>query len=103
MVCRIREDDAVGNLSGQRGNGRLIGHVSRREEQRSLLAVEVGKLILQEHVVMAGSRNVARPPRTGSDPIDSVMHCREHHRMLAQELWLRGRAASFPPPAAPDQ
>ena len=32
---------------------------------------------------MAGSRNVARPARTGSDPIDSVMHCREHHRMLA--------------------
>ena len=32
---------------------------------------------------MAGSRNVARPARAGSDPIESVMHCCEHHRMLA--------------------
>jgi hypothetical protein len=32
---------------------------------------------------MAGSRNVARSPRAGSDPIDSFMHCCEHHRMLA--------------------
>jgi hypothetical protein len=32
---------------------------------------------------MAGSRNVARPPpRAGSDPIDSFMHCCEHHRAL---------------------
>ena len=32
---------------------------------------------------MAGSRNVARPPRAGADPINSFMHCCEHHRMLA--------------------
>ena len=32
---------------------------------------------------MAGSRNVARPARAGSDPIESVMHCCEHRRMLA--------------------
>ena len=32
---------------------------------------------------MAGSRNVARPARAGSDPIDSLMHCCEHRRMLA--------------------
>ena len=32
---------------------------------------------------MAGSRNVARAPRAGSDPINSFMHCCEHHRMLA--------------------
>ena len=83
MVSRIGKDDAVGDLSGQRGNSRLIGHVSRREEQRSLLTVQIGKLILQEHVVMAGSRNVARSPRAGSDPINSFMHCCEHHRMLA--------------------
>src|SRR6266404_6501333 len=83
MVCRIGKDDAVGNLPGQRRNSRLIGHVSRREEQRSLLAVEIGKLILLEHVVMAGPRNVARPARAGSDPIESLMHRCEDCRMLA--------------------
>ena len=83
VVCSVGEDDTVGNLSGQRGNSRLIGDVSRREEQRSLLAVKVSKLTFQEHVVMARPGNVARPARAGSDPIDSVMHCCEHRRMLA--------------------
>src|SRR5690348_6435392 len=32
---------------------------------------------------MAGSRNVARSARAGSDPINSFMHCCEHHRVLA--------------------
>jgi hypothetical protein len=32
---------------------------------------------------MAGSRNIARLACAGSDPINSVMHCCEHHRMLA--------------------
>src|SRR4029077_13163162 len=43
VVCGIGEDDTVRSLPSQRGNSRLIGHVSRREEQRSLLAVQVGK------------------------------------------------------------
>jgi hypothetical protein len=32
---------------------------------------------------MAGSRNVARPAGAGSNPIDGLMHCCEHRRMLA--------------------
>src|ERR1700758_154344 len=43
VVCRIGEDDTVGNLSRQCGNSGLIRDVSRGEEQRSLLAMEVGK------------------------------------------------------------
>ena len=83
VVCRVGKDDTVGNLSGQRGNSGLIRDVSRGEEQRPLLVVEVGKLMFQKHVVMAGPANVARPTRAGSDPIDSLMHRSEHRRMLA--------------------
>jgi hypothetical protein len=61
----------------------LIGDISRREEQRPLLAVVVGELMFQKHVVMAGPGNVARPARAGSDVIDSLMHRCEHRRMLA--------------------
>src|ERR1700746_3906723 len=43
-------------------------------------------------VVMAGSRNVARPPPAGSDPIDSFMHCGEHYRMLAHAQVIVGTA-----------
>ena len=39
---------------------------------------------------MAGSRNVSRPPRAGSDPIESVMHCCEHRRMLAHSQIIVG-------------
>ena len=83
VVCGIGEDDTVRNLSGQRGNSRLIGDVSRGEEQRPLFAVEVGKLIFQEHVVMAGPGNVARAAGAGSDPIECFVHGCEHRRMLA--------------------
>src|SRR6202045_1975024 len=41
-------------------------------------------------MVMAGSRNVARPARAGSDPIESVMHCCEHRRMLAHSQIIVG-------------
>src|ERR1700730_2180870 len=61
----------------------LIGDISRREEQRPLLAVVVGELMFQKHVVMAGPGNVARPARAGSDVIDSLMHRCDHRRMLA--------------------
>ena len=83
VVCGVGEDDTVRNLSGQRGNSRLIGDVSRREEQRSLLAVKVSKLTFQEYVVMARPGNVARPAGAGSDPIESLMHRCEDCRMLA--------------------
>ena len=39
---------------------------------------------------MAGSRNIARPARAGSDPIESVMHCCEHRRMLAHSQIIVG-------------
>ena len=62
VVCRIGEHDTVGNLSGQRGNSRLIGDISRSEQQRPFFAVEIRKLIFQEHMVMAGSGMLSVPP-----------------------------------------
>jgi len=41
-------------------------------------------------MVMAGSLYVARPARAGSDPIESVMHCCEHRRMLAHSQVIVG-------------
>jgi hypothetical protein len=44
--------------------------------------VEIGKLVFQEHVIMAGSGNVACAADAGSDPIECLVHCCEHYRML---------------------
>jgi hypothetical protein len=45
--------------------------------------VEIGKLVFQEHVIMAGSGNVACAADAGSDPIECLVHGFEHRRMLA--------------------
>jgi hypothetical protein len=45
--------------------------------------VEIGKLVFQEHMIMAGSGNVACAAGAGSDPIECFAHGFEHRRMLA--------------------
>jgi len=44
--------------------------------------MEIGKLIFQEHVVMASPGNVARSTCTGPDPLKRFVHGCEHRRML---------------------
>src|ERR1700740_3616897 len=82
VVCRIGEDDTVGNFSGQCGKSSLICDVARGEEQRSLLAMEIGKLAFQKHVVMASPGNVACSACAGSNSIECLVHRCEHRRML---------------------
>ena len=56
MVAGIREDVAAGQLAGQREQGRVVGHVARREHKPGLLAVEVCQFALQ----LLGDGGVAR-------------------------------------------
>ena len=67
----------------ERRQRRVVGHVGGREEQRRLLAVQVGELGLELDVIVGGAGDVARAARAGADGVDRLVHGGEHGRVLA--------------------
>ena len=67
----------------QRRQRGVVGDVGRGEQQRRLLAVQVGKLGLELDVVVRGARDVARAARAGAGRIERLVHGGEHGGMLA--------------------
>ncbi len=72
-----------GMRDGERAERRPVRHVAGGEEQRRLLAVQVGQLALQLHMVVVGAGNVARAAGAGAAAVDRLVHRRKHLRVLA--------------------
>ena len=83
VIALIRNHDAIGQASGQRAKARPVRDVTGREQQRGFLVVQIGKLALQQHMMMAGARDVARAARACARLVNRIMHGREHFGMLA--------------------
>ena len=62
---------------------RPVRDVARGEEQRRRLAVQVGELALQQHVVVGGAGDVAGAAGAGAAAVDRRVHRRQHRRVLA--------------------
>ena len=61
---------------------RPVRDVARGEEQRRRLAVQVGELALEQHVVVGGAGDVAGAAGAGAAAVDRLVHGREHRRVL---------------------
>ncbi len=83
VVQRIGKDRAVGQAAAQGLQRRLVGDVARGEDQRRRLAVQIGQLALEQHVVMVGAGDVARAAGASARQIERCAHRLEHHRVLA--------------------
>ena len=83
VVQRIGEDHAVRNQSSKCGESRLIGHVSRGEQESRFFAVQACQLPLELDVEPVGPRDVARPACAGTIALDCLDHLASDHRVLA--------------------
>ena len=80
---RVREDHRAGEPRAEGGERRPVRDVARGEEQRRLLAVQVGELALEQHVLVGGAGDVAGAAGAGAVLVDRGVHRREHLRVLA--------------------
>ncbi len=83
VVGGVRQHEAVGKALRERGQRRLVGHVAGGEDQRRLLAVPAGQLLLQEDMVVVGAGDVAGAPRARAAFLDRLDHGLAHERVLA--------------------
>ena len=83
VVQRIRQHHAVGNAGGEGRERGPVRHVAGVEQQRRFLAVEIGKLLLQQHMVMIGAADIAGATGAGAAAIERAVHGSEHIGMLA--------------------
>ena len=83
VVLLVREDDRAGDELHERRQRRVVGDIGGGEQERRLLAVQVGELLLQQHMVVVGARDVARAAGAGAAALDGFVHGGAHHRVLA--------------------
>ena len=83
VVERVRQHDRAGDLAGQGRQRRLVGDVTRGEDERRLAPVQVGELLFEQemHVRVAG--DVAGAAGAGAERLDRLNHRAEHRRVLA--------------------
>ncbi len=74
MVQRIRQDQAIRNQLADGCNAGLVRDVTRGEQQRRLLAVQVGQFLLELHQGMMGSGDVAGAAGAGAHPGGGLDH-----------------------------
>ena len=85
-----------GIVGAERRQGRLVGDVAGGEQQRRLLAVEVGKLALEQDMVVVGAGDVARAAGAGAAFVQRLVHGRDHLGMLAHaEIVVRAPDGDF--------
>ena len=60
-----------------------LDDVAGGEEQRRFLAVQIGKLALQDDVIVVGAGDVARAAGTGTTFVDRLVHCLGHDLALS--------------------
>ena len=73
VVDGVGEDHAAGQHGAQGLQGGLVGDVARGEDQRRLLAVQLGQLALERDVVGVGAGDVARA--AGARPWAPIAAC----------------------------
>ena len=83
VVEPVGKGHEAGDELGQGRERRVVGDVGGGEDERGLLAVEVGELRLQPLVVDRGARDVARAARARARGLDRLVHGRGHRRVLA--------------------
>ena len=80
---RVGEDHRAGQPRAEGAEGRPVRDVARGEQQRRRLAVQVGELALQQHVLVGGAGDVAGAAGAGAVLVDRGVHRRDHLRVLA--------------------
>ena len=83
VVELIGEDDQARQDLLQRRQRRLVGDVAGGEQQRGLLAVQVGQLGLEFDVIVGGAGDVARAARARAGLVDGPVHGLDDDRVLA--------------------
>ena len=74
---RVREDDRAGQPGAERAERRPVRDVAGGEEQRGLLAVQVGEFALEQHVLVGGAGDVAGAAGAGAAAVDRIVHRRD--------------------------
>ena len=83
VVPRVGQDQAVRQQRGDRGDAGFVGHVSGREDERGLLAVQIGELALELDQRVIGPGDVAGPAGARAHPGRRLHHGANHLRVLA--------------------
>ena len=83
VVLGVGEDHQPRHQPRERRQRRFVGDVGAREQQRRLLAVEVGQLGLELHVIVGGAGDVAGAAGAGAHLVDRLVHGGAHLRVLA--------------------
>ena len=83
LQARVLDPVATLELSDEQLGVGAYEHGVRREGERRLLAVEIGELGFQLHVVMRGAGNIARAARPRPRPLDGLLHGGKHLGVLA--------------------
>ncbi len=83
VVAGIGETDEAGYLGTERAKSRPVRNIARGEEQGRFLAMEVGKLLFEQDVVVVGAGDVAGAAGTGATLVDGEFHRLGHFRVLA--------------------
>ena len=83
MVERIREDDEARDACAERAERRPVRNITRGEDQRGFLAMEIGEFLLKQNMVVVGARNIPGASRTRATVINGLLHRLNHFWMLA--------------------
>jgi hypothetical protein len=83
VIEGIGQDQTIGKQLGDGRDARLIRNIARREDQRCLLAMEIGKLRFKLDERMIGAGDVARPARPGAKPDGGFNHGSDDFRVLS--------------------
>ena len=83
VIPLVAEDVHVGEERGQHAQDGVVGDVARGEDERRLLAVQRGQLLLQRDVALVGAGDVSCAAGAAAEAVDGVGHCAGHVRVLA--------------------
>ena len=83
MVRLVGEHHQPRHQPLERRQRRIVGDIGGCEQQRRLLAVQLGEFGLELDVIMGGAGNVAGAARARADLLDRLMHGGAHGRVLA--------------------
>jgi hypothetical protein len=83
VIERVGEDQAVRHQARQRRYAGFICNIARGEDQRGVLAVQVGELALELHQRMVVAGDIARAAGAGAHSGRGLDHGADDFRMLA--------------------
>ena len=83
VVRCVGEDDTARHARCQRPERGPVGDIAGGEQEGLLLAVQVGQFPLEQHVIVICAGDVAGAAGSRAAAVQSLMHRREHDRVLA--------------------